>query len=157
MRTGLTKKQKTSPGCFASLRSEQGAVPLAPLCGYPCILYHWRNLHTALTLLCRTGFPCRRASSLQGNSPVRVSQRPGRQHQVDCRRSGGFPPDSCPAKGAGGYAAAQYAQEGPGVPGISCAYCVTFRRSRRPRSGLCRRSRKNRRRRFPPPSAAGCG
>ena len=24
------------PGCLASLRSEQGAAPLAPLCGYPC-------------------------------------------------------------------------------------------------------------------------
>lgn len=26
------------PGCFASLRSEQGAAPLAPLCDYPCAL-----------------------------------------------------------------------------------------------------------------------
>ena len=26
------------PGHFALLRSEQGAAPLAPLCGYPCTL-----------------------------------------------------------------------------------------------------------------------
>ena len=34
------------PGCFASLRSVQGAAPLAPLCGYPCVLCDWRNLLT---------------------------------------------------------------------------------------------------------------
>ena len=32
----LTARTIESPGCFASLRSEQGAAPLAPLCGYPC-------------------------------------------------------------------------------------------------------------------------
>ena len=35
-----------SPGCFASLRSVQGAAPLAPPCGYPCGLCEWRNLLT---------------------------------------------------------------------------------------------------------------
>jgi len=34
------------PGCFASLRSEQGAAPLAPLYGYPCALCGQSNLLT---------------------------------------------------------------------------------------------------------------
>ena len=34
----LTAQTPECPGCFASLRSGQGAAPLAPLCGYPCPL-----------------------------------------------------------------------------------------------------------------------
>ena len=35
------------PSCFASLRSEQGVAPLAPLCGYPCTLCGGNNLLSA--------------------------------------------------------------------------------------------------------------
>ena len=41
-----TARMLECPGCFASLRSVQGAAPLAPLCGYPCVLCDWRNLLT---------------------------------------------------------------------------------------------------------------
>ena len=35
---GRTPRTPECPGCFASLRSEQGTASLAPLCGYPCRL-----------------------------------------------------------------------------------------------------------------------
>ena len=34
---GRTPRTPECPGRFASLRSEQGAASLAPLCGYPCM------------------------------------------------------------------------------------------------------------------------
>ena len=35
---GRTPRTPECPGCFASLRSEQGTASLAPLCGDPCRL-----------------------------------------------------------------------------------------------------------------------
>ena len=36
-------------GCFASLRSVQGAAPLAPLSGYPCVLCSGNNAEGYVT------------------------------------------------------------------------------------------------------------
>ena len=42
-----TARTPECPGCFVSLPSVQGAAPLAPLCGYPCVLCSGNNLLSA--------------------------------------------------------------------------------------------------------------